>query len=102
MERELIINGQGGVKKVPSLHTSEDTSPQNTIYDSQREQALNFYTTFLALDEEGKNVGELIEETWQRLLSYAEEDKEEKLAKLRKELHDKIVKEEWQKNRWGN
>ena len=75
---------------------------RNIIYDSQREQALNFYAALLTLDEEGKDVGELIEETWQKIKGYAEEDDEERLLRLREELkkvvHDKIVMEEWTKN----
>jgi hypothetical protein len=56
------------------------------IYDSAREQTLNLYSKLQMLEDEGKDVGELKGEAWQRLLAYAEEDKEEQLARLREEL----------------
>lgn len=56
------------------------------IYDSAKEQTLNRYSELQMLEDEGKDVGELKEEAWQRLLAYAEEDKEEQLARLREEL----------------
>lgn len=56
------------------------------IYDSSREQALNLYSELQILEDEGKDVGELKEEVFQRLLGYAEEETEERLGRLREEL----------------
>ena len=58
------------------------------IYDSSREQAINLYTELQMLEDEGKDVGELKEEVFQKLLGYAEEDVEERLARLREELKE--------------
>ena len=57
------------------------------IYDSQREQTLNLYSQLQVLEDEGKDVGELKEEAFQKLVGYAEEDSEEKLHRLRSVLH---------------
>lgn len=59
---------------------------KEVIYDASRELAINLYSELQMLEDEGRDVGELKEEVFQKLLGYAEEDKEERLLRLRDEL----------------
>ena len=72
------------------------------IYDSAKESLINRWSQIQALRDEGINVGSLEDDVYRGLELLEEIEDARKLEQLRKELHDKIIKEEWQKNRWGN
>ena len=72
------------------------------IYKSAKEALINRWSQIQALKDEGINVGSLEDDAYRDLELLGEIEDARKLEQLRKELHDKIVKEEWQKNRWGN
>lgn len=69
------------------------------IYDSTREQLCNNLAQLQRLQEEGIHVGNLPQEDWNRLVELIENRDEKRLDKLREELHDKIVMEEWTKDK---
>lgn len=58
----------------------------SAIEDSARESALNLYAQLQILEDNGKDVGEMKEEVFQRIRGFAEEDAEERLGRLREEL----------------
>ena len=72
------------------------------IYKSAKEALINRWSQIQVLKDEGINVGSLEDDAYRDLELLGEIEDARKLEQLRKELHDKIVKEEWQKNRWGN
>ena len=76
---------------------------KNTIiYNSAKESLINRWSQIQALKDEGINVGSLEDDAYRGLELLEEIEDARKLEQLRKELHDKIIKEEWQKNRWDS
>ena len=72
------------------------------IYKSAKEALINRWSQIQVLKDEGINVSSLEDDAYRDLELLGEIEDAGKLEQLRKELHDKIIKEEWQKNRWGN
>jgi len=72
------------------------------IYKSAKEALVNRWSQIQVLKDEGINVSSLEDDAYRDLELLGEIEDAGKLEQLRKELHDKIIKEEWQKNRWGN
>lgn len=58
------------------------------IYDSTRESLFNSLFRLQRLQEEGVNVGNLADQTWEQVLDLVERSDEQKLTELRKELKD--------------
>ena len=72
------------------------------IYKSAKEALVNRWSQIQVLKDEGINVSSLEDDAYRDLELLGEIEDAGKLEQLRKELHDKIIKEEWQKNRWDN
>ena len=72
------------------------------IYKSAKEALINRWSQIQVLKDEGINVSSLEDDAYRDLELLGEIEDAGKLEQLRKELHDKIIKEEWQKNRWDN